>query len=50
MEQKNEIYERLDLTITEFDSEDVICTSEVYHNREEYEKFLTPKTMPFSRF
>lgn len=47
MEQKKEIYERLDLTVTEFDAEDVITTS-VYYTLQEYEQML-PK-MPIRRF
>ena len=48
MEQKKEIYERLALTVTEFDAEDVISTSEVYFSLREYEQML-PK-MPIRRF
>ena len=35
MEQNKEIYERLALTVTEFDAEDVISTSEVYFSLQE---------------
>ncbi len=51
MEQKKEIYECLDLTVTEFDAEDVISTSEVYFGLEEYEKMLqNPMSLPLKHY
>ena len=41
MEQKKEKYERLEVIVTKFDAEDVICTSEVHYQLQEYE-FMLP--------